>query len=97
MLASRIKMLATKKFQGIPMRTTIDIDEPILQDLKRLQRAQGKPLGRLVSDLLAVALADLERGQPRAQPFAWVSRSMGARVELADREALWAAMEESRR
>ena len=32
------------------MRTTIDIDDPILEDLKRLQRRDGKPLGRLVSN-----------------------------------------------
>ncbi|KAB2867691.1 MAG: antitoxin, partial [Burkholderiaceae bacterium] len=38
------------------MRTTIDIDDPILKDLKRLQRREGKSLGRLVSDLLAQAL-----------------------------------------
>ncbi|MEZ5727162.1 MAG: hypothetical protein R3E48_03590 [Burkholderiaceae bacterium] len=37
------------------MRTTIDIDDPILKDLKRLQRREGKSLGRLVSDLLAQA------------------------------------------
>lgn len=39
------------------MRTTIDIDDPVLKDLKRLQKRQGKSLGRLVSDLLAQALA----------------------------------------
>lgn len=79
------------------MRTTIDIDDPILKDLKRLQRAQGKPLGRLVSDLLAKALADAKREQPPAKPFEWISRPMGARVDLSDRDALLDAMDESRR
>ena len=37
-------------------RTTIDIDAPILRDLKRRQKQEGKSLGRLVSDLLAQAL-----------------------------------------
>ena len=35
------------------MRTTIDIDYPILKELKRLARRERKSLGRLVSDLLA--------------------------------------------
>jgi hypothetical protein len=39
------------------VRTTIDIDDPILKELKRLQRREGKPLGRLASDLLAQARA----------------------------------------
>jgi len=38
------------------MRTTIDIDDPILKEVKRLQAQQGKSLGRLVSDLLAQSL-----------------------------------------
>ena len=35
------------------MRTTLDIDGPILRELKKLQIKEGKSLGRLVSDLLA--------------------------------------------
>jgi hypothetical protein len=79
------------------MRTTIDIDDPILKDLKRLQRVEGKSLGRLVSDLLAKALADTRRAPPPAPPFEWISRPMGARVDLADRDALLDAMDEARR
>lgn len=37
------------------MRTTIDIDAPILGELKALQAREGKSMGRLVSDLLARA------------------------------------------
>jgi hypothetical protein len=78
------------------MRTTIDIDEPILKDLKRLQRREGKSLGRLVSDLLALALASQRRGsQPAAPNFQWIARSMRARVDLADKHALLDAMDDS--
>ncbi len=81
------------------MRTTIDIDDPILKDLKRLQRREGKSLGRLVSDLLAVALATTQ--QPGSQPtppvFKWIARPMHARVDLADQHALLDAMDEIRR
>ena len=74
------------------MRTTVDIDDPILKDLKRLQKRQKKSLGRLVSDLLAQALGQTSSGKPAA--FRWISGPMGARVDLADREAILAAMDE---
>ncbi len=68
------------------MRTTIDIDDPILKELKRLQRRERKSSGRLVSYLLAQSLAkDPERKQLE---FRWVAKSMGARVDLADKKAL---------
>ena len=77
------------------MRTTIDIDDPILKDLKRLQRREGKSLGRLVSDLLALALATQQRGsQPAAPVFKWIARPMHARVDLADKHALLDAMDD---
>lgn len=75
------------------MRTTIDIDAPILKELKRLQRRDGKSLGRLVSDLLARSLAEA-RSPTEAPPFAWIAKPMGARVDLADRDAVLDAMDE---
>lgn len=77
------------------MRTTIDIDDPILRDLKRLQQREGKSLGRLVSDLLALSLAG-HRGEDAARPpFEWISRPMAARIDLADKHAVLDAMDES--
>lgn len=77
------------------MRTTIDIDDPILKDLKRLQRREGKSLGRLVSDLLALALATTQqRGSQPAPVFKWIARPMHARVDLADKHALLDAMDD---
>ena len=35
------------------MRTTLDIDDRVFRELKRLQAKEGQPLGRLVSELLA--------------------------------------------
>jgi hypothetical protein len=79
------------------MRTTIDIDDPILKDLKRLQRREGKSLGRLVSDLLAQSLAATTAPPNKAHAFTWYSRPMGARVDLADTHALFDAMDASAR
>lgn len=79
------------------MRTTIDIDDPILKDLKRLQRREGKSLGRLVSDLLAESLANQRAGESSSRPvFSWIARPMNARVDLADKHALLDAMDEAR-
>lgn len=78
------------------MRTTLDIDDPILKDLKRLQRREGKSLGRLVSDLLAQALAESKQVPSAAREFCWISKPTGAHVALDDREALLDAMDEPR-
>jgi hypothetical protein len=76
------------------MRTTIDIDDPILKEIKRLQRREGKSLGRLVSDLLAQALA-AGRKTPRSEPeFRWITKPMGARVDPGDKHALLDAMDD---
>ena len=74
-------------------RTTIDIDAPILQDLKRRQKREGKSLGRLVSDLLAQALHHSKVGQAGPSSFRWISRSMRAQVDLADKEAVYEALD----
>lgn len=74
-------------------RTTIDIDAPILHDLKRLQKRERKSLGRLVSDLLAQALGSHGARAPERREFSWVSRAMGARVDLEDKEAVHAVLD----
>ncbi|HEV8308547.1 MAG TPA: antitoxin [Methylomirabilota bacterium] len=75
-------------------RTTVDIDAPILKDLKRLQKQEGKPLGRLISDLLAEALARHRAARSQPAPFRWVSRPMRARIDVSDKDALYLALED---
>ena len=70
------------------MRTTLDIDDTVLRELKRLQQREKKSLGRLVSDLLASAL---RQGEPKGQvrrEFRWFSQRMDARVDLGDHDAI---------
>ena len=76
------------------MRTTIDIDDPILKEVKRLQRRAGKSLGRVVSDLLAQSLADRRSPGERDVEFRWIAKPMGARVDLGDKHALLDAMDD---
>lgn len=73
-------------------RTTIDIDPTVLRELKKRQRNEGKSLGRLVSELLTTALGRSEQQSP--VPFRWISRSMNARVDLEDKDAMRRALDE---
>jgi hypothetical protein len=72
-------------------RTTVDIDGPVLEDLKRIQKREGKSLGRTVSDLLGEAIARYGGKRRKPAKLDWISRPMKARVDLADKEAVRAA------
>ena len=56
-------------------RTTVDIDLPILKEIKRIQREEGLSMGKLISRLLADALSRRKRKPAKAE-FHWVSRPM---------------------
>jgi len=74
------------------MRTTIDIDDPILREVKAIHEKEGRSIGAIVSELLAEALAG--RRPSRAKPpFRWTSKPMKALVDLADKEAVYAALD----
>ena len=79
------------------MRTTVDIDDPVLKDLKKLQQKEGKSLGRLMSELLAQAIGERKSAKTPSRPIRWISKDMGARVDVADAEAVYAVMEEKPR
>ena len=79
--------------RNVPMRTTLDIDGPILSELKVLQEREGKSLGRLVSDLLAHALKEGAEAAPTSPPV-WNAKPMHARFDLADKEALHRVLDE---
>lgn len=69
------------------MRTTLDIDSSVLEELRRRQRRENKSLGQLASELLAHALAVTADEHPAAA-LEWTVRPMGARVDLEDRDAV---------
>lgn len=77
------------------MRTTIDIDAPILREVKALQKKQGRSMGRIVTDLLADALAR-RKGPAPTEEFRWVSRRMRALLDVADKEAVYRALDSDR-
>lgn len=76
------------------MRTTVDIEDPVLKELRAMQRREGTTLGALVSRLLAQAIAERRRGTAPRPRFAWTTRRMRPLLDLADKEAVYAALEE---
>jgi hypothetical protein len=73
-------------------RTTLDIDAPLLKELKKLQKREGRSLGKLVSQLLAEALSRRNRVSEPPK-LRWVSRPMHALVNLSDKEAVYAILD----
>ena len=77
------------------MRGVTHLDA-VLRELKRLQRTQRKSLGQLVSELVASALARtrMQGASLAAEPEpVWVTKTMAARFDLEDKDALHAALE----
>ncbi len=75
------------------MKITVDIDATVLKDLKKLQKKEAKSLGLLISDLLTQAIGERKSAKAPSRLPQWISKAMGARVDLADPEALYSAME----
>jgi hypothetical protein len=69
-------------------RTTLNIDASVLRELKRRQRREGKPLGELVSELLARALEERDLVAAPTGPLDWATGPMRARIDLSDKDAL---------
>ena len=69
------------------MRTTLDLDDHLLRELKQLQAKEGKSMDRLVSDLLTRALAE-DATCAAVSPPSWISKAMRPRVDLSDKDAL---------
>jgi len=74
-------------------RTTLDIDQTVLDELKRRSRRERKTAGQLASELLAQALESHEQ-KPR-QPLRWIARDLGQpKIDLEDKDALDALLNE---
>lgn len=76
-------------------RTTLDLDPAVVRELRRRGQREGKSMGQVASEVLARALHEQDARQ--AAPFEWLSRNLGVpRVDLEDREALRAALDQDR-
>ena len=76
------------------MRTTVDIDAPLLLDVKRLQKQEGKTQGQVINELLSAGLRGRSAKPLKRRRLNWPAKAMGQRIEIDDREALWALLSE---
>jgi hypothetical protein len=74
-------------------RTTLNLDQPVLDELRELQSRERKPLGRLASELLTEAFARRRSEVREPSTLEWISRPMRARVPLEDKDALYALLD----
>lgn len=72
-------------------RTTLDLDDGVLEALRARKERDGKPIGTIASELLARALHD---ELPPPPDLVWHSAHLGLRLDLDDKDALWAALDE---
>ena len=79
------------------MRTTLDLANPVLEELKALQKKEGRTLGELASQILAEGLREKKKSRVREEGprLQWRSQPMGAKINLHDKDALFRAMGES--
>jgi Arc/MetJ family transcription regulator len=72
------------------MKTTLNIDDTVMADLKREAARQG----RTMSELVETALRLLLRSRPKRGPLPELPTFRGEElVDIADRDALYQAME----
>jgi plasmid stability protein len=68
-------------------RTTFDLDSSVLADLRRRAAEEGKSMGQVASELLAIGLHE---GTAREQPpLNWARKDLGLKVDLEDKDAVW--------
>lgn len=68
-------------------RTTFNLDATVLADLRRRAAVEGKSMGRVASELLAVGLGEEKPKETR--PLQWARKTMGPfKIDLEDKEAL---------
>lgn len=70
------------------IRTTIDIDDPILNEIRAIQKREGRSMGKIVSQLLAEALNE-QKTSVKQTKFKWVSRPMRSLVDLSDKDEVY--------
>lgn len=76
------------------MKTTLNIDDRVMAELKREAARQGRTMSELVETALRLLLR--ARRRQEALPPLPAFQSGGTLVDIANREALYHAMEEGR-
>jgi hypothetical protein len=76
------------------MRTTLDIDDAVLRQAKKLAAEEGKSLTRVIEEALRERLAPRRRGGKRFKLKLLTKKGrLVPGTDLADRDALYERME----
>lgn len=75
------------------MKTTLNIDDTVMEQLRKEAARQGRPMSELVEAGLRRILARAPRNAEE-YPELPVFRSGGAQVDIADRDRLYDVMED---
>lgn len=70
------------------VRTTLNIDDPVLRALKRRASAEGMSVSRLASILPATAMKGRGAVARKRGALRWTARDMRASVDISDRLAV---------
>ena len=73
-------------------RTTLDLDPTVTRELRQRAKREGKSMGQVASEALAVAFAGPPVDPP---PFEWKTYDMGKPlIDLEDKDALYRILDE---
>lgn len=78
------------------MRTTLDLDSPVLEALKKRGKREKKSLGRIASELLSIALEQPSNSPQKTRPTTWHRKSMKAKIDLEDKDTLYRLLDQSK-
>jgi len=78
------------------IRTTLDLDSPVLEALKRRGKLEKKSLGQIASELLLVALKKPNDPPRKKRSLTWHTKSMKARIDLEDKDTLYRMLDQSK-
>ncbi len=83
--------MTTAIASNIMPRTTLDLDATVLADLRSRASDQGKSMGQVASEVLAVGLHD--ETTTEQSPLRWARKDLGLKVDLEDKDAVWRILE----
>lgn len=73
-------------------RTTLDLDPTVTHELRQRAKRDGKSMGQVASEALAVAFA---AAPAEPTPFEWKTYDMGLPlIDLEDKDALYRILDE---
>lgn len=73
-------------------KTTVDIDDRLLREIKALSRKEGVSMKEALERLVATGLSSLKQ-KPREKKLAWKSSPSIALINIQDKDALYKALD----